>query len=757
MRGAMNKLSRLVARRRWVVLGVWGVLLLASLPFMARQTEHLTAGGFEAPGSGSLAVADALSQFPGVHSQTLALVFDNPNHDKNAVWDSIDAAVTKIEGIPHISVPPRSLAFAGGSTAKDTVLLPLTVDGKADVAVDAAVTLRERLAIAPQSSATRLLQTLGLKSKPKQSIPLSVHVVGQQALWAAMQDVSKADLEKAETSGFPIVLIVLLAIFGSVAAAFLPLSLGVVAVVLTGAAIFFLSQATRDVGLRDEHRVDARDRRRRRLFAVRPGALPRGDRRRATPDDARETAMRTSGLAVAVSGVTVIISLAGLFLIDSTIDALDGGRRDRRRRDRDPRGRDAAPGGAARARRARLRARPGDRSDRRPPASAAGASDRPTGPTSGQRWTNAIMRRPVVFAVASAAVMLVIAVARAVSEVGDGGARPAPEERRDPLRPSTLVARELGPGRARPDQRRRVASATAPSTRPRSRASGRRRRRSRTSRRCRSRVSRDGHSALVTVTPKTGPESAAARGARRAPARAGRPGTALSEVANVQVGGVPAENKDFTTLVSGSLWKLFLFVLLFSYLVLLVMLRSVLLPLKAIVMNVLSVAAAYGVLVVVFQFGWTDGLIGFDHLGYVNALTPPLLLAIVFGLSMDYEVFLLSRIRERYQATGNNRTAVAEGLAASAKTISSAALIMVLVFAVFALTGLPQVKEIGVGLSVAILLDATLVRLILVPATMELMGTWNWWLPGWLGKLLPDLDFEGERALDAPPSAPLAE
>jgi RND superfamily putative drug exporter len=168
----------------------------------------------------------------------------------------------------------------------------------------------------------------------------------------------------------------------------------------------------------------------------------------------------------------------------------------------------------------------------------------------------------------------------------------------------------------------------------------------------------------------------------------------------------------------------------------------VLLPLKAVIMNVLSVAAAYGVLVVVFQYGWTDSIIGFDHLGYVNALTPPLLLAIVFGLSMDYEVFLLSRIRERYQATGDNRLAVSQGLAASAKTISSAAIIMVAVFAIFALTGLPQVKEIGVGLGVAIFLDATLVRLVLVPATMELMGKWNWWLPGFLDRILPDMDFE---------------
>jgi uncharacterized membrane protein YdfJ with MMPL/SSD domain len=163
-------------------------------------------------------------------------------------------------------------------------------------------------------------------------------------------------------------------------------------------------------------------------------------------------------------------------------------------------------------------------------------------------------------------------------------------------------------------------------------------------------------------------------------------------------------------------------------------------------MNLLTVAAAYGVLVAVFQYGWFDSILNYDSLGYINAITPPLLLAIVFGLSMDYEVFLLSRIRERYHATGDNRRGVAEGLQDSAKVITSAALIMVVVFSTFALTGMPQIKEIGLGLSVAIALDATIVRLILVPATMELMGKWNWWLPGWLDRILPHADFESDIA-----------
>ena len=165
-------------------------------------------------------------------------------------------------------------------------------------------------------------------------------------------------------------------------------------------------------------------------------------------------------------------------------------------------------------------------------------------------------------------------------------------------------------------------------------------------------------------------------------------------------------------------------------------------------MNLLSVGASYGVLVAVFQWGWFDSLLGYESLGYINTITPPFLLAIVFGLSMDYEVFLLTRIRERYDATGDTRTAVAEGLARSAATISSAALIMVAVFAVFAGTGVPSVKEIGLGLAVAIALDATLVRLVLVPATMEIMGKWNWWLPRPLARVLPEAGFEASGARD---------
>jgi RND superfamily putative drug exporter len=221
------------------------------------------------------------------------------------------------------------------------------------------------------------------------------------------------------------------------------------------------------------------------------------------------------------------------------------------------------------------------------------------------------------------------------------------------------------------------------------------------------------------------------------------PNAALSRIATVDVGGETARSQDARDQVSGSMWKIVLFVLALSFLVLMVMLRSLLLPLKAVLMNLLSIGAAFGVLVAIFQWGWLSNLLGFESQGALDTINVPLIFAIVFGLSMDYEVFLMSRIRERYLEHGDNERAVAEGLSSSARTISSAALIMTAVFSVFVLTGVPSIKELGLGCAVAIALDATLVRLILVPAAMKLLGSWNWWMPSWLDRALPDLSFEG--------------
>ncbi len=225
--------------------------------------------------------------------------------------------------------------------------------------------------------------------------------------------------------------------------------------------------------------------------------------------------------------------------------------------------------------------------------------------------------------------------------------------------------------------------------------------------------------------------------------------SALQRVATTAVGGDSAFQRDLNDEVGNDMPYVIAALLLLAYLVLVLMLRSLVLPLKAVLTNLLSISAAYGVLVAVFEWGWFDWT-GFHHIGTIGTLTPPLVLAITFGLSMDYEVFLLSRIRERYDEHGDTARAVAEGVASSARLISSAALIMVAVFSAFVLTGVPAIKEIGLGLAVAIAVDATITRLVLVPATMVLLGDANWYLPGWLrsggagaARVLPRLDRVG--------------
>ena len=714
----MVRLHDFLARHRRFVLVAWLVVLVAAAPFAMRQTDHLTSGGFLVPGSGSEKVDQALADFENAQRETLAVVLAQR---EGATAASIRAEVDRVDRIAaevdHAELTAAAAREAKARAGQDMILIvPLDLEGSHDELADVAVDMRDELDVG---------QVRG---------GVEPHLVGQQALWAGMQELSKEDLEKAETTGFPIVLLILLAVFGSLAAASLPLALGFGSVLVSGAGIYFLSQATEmsvfvtnvasmiGIGVAVDYSLFVLARYREEI------------REGRTREDALRVSMRTSGIAVVFSGVTVIVSLAGLFLVDSTVIqsmamgaimvvaiavlaavtllpaliSLFGRRAYARSRTT------MVIELVARQWR-NLRRRPGStRPERRRGAFW-------------ERWTNAVMRRPWLSVGLSAAVMLTLAIPALSLVWGDGALRQFPEGNETRVG-AELAAQVTGPGASGPMQI--VADASDPAAIDRYVA---KLRRDPEVAKVEPPVeSRDGGSVLIVAQAKHDPESPQAR--------------ALVDRVRADgigdVGGATANVEDFKDLVSGSMWKILLFVLAFSYVVLFVLLRSVLLPLKAVLMNLLSVAAAYGVLVAVFQYGWVDGFLGFESLGYINTMTPPFLLAIVFGLSMDYEVFLLSRIRERYEATGDNRRAVAEGLRASAKTISSAALIMVAVFAVFASAGVPAVKEIGLGLAVAIALDATLVRLVLVPATMELMGRWNWWLPKRLDRVLPHTDFE---------------
>jgi putative drug exporter of the RND superfamily len=214
---------------------------------------------------------------------------------------------------------------------------------------------------------------------------------------------------------------------------------------------------------------------------------------------------------------------------------------------------------------------------------------------------------------------------------------------------------------------------------------------------------------------------------------------------DAKVGGWTASGIDFSDYLAGRLPLLIGAVLILSFLLLMAVFRSVLVPLKAVILNLLSIGAAYGGLVAIFQWGWGKQLIGVDRNGPIEPWLPMMMFAIVFGLSMDYEVFLLSRMREHYLRTRNNAVAVADGLAVTARVITAAALIMVCVFLSFVIGDDRSLKMFGLGLAIAVAVDATVVRMLLVPATMELLGDRNWWIPKWLDRILPSIDVEGHH------------
>jgi uncharacterized membrane protein YdfJ with MMPL/SSD domain len=750
MHDAMIKLARFLARRRRLVVIAWVLIVAVSLPLAARQTEHLTGGGFDVPGSESKAVAETMQGvFAGRDSGvavSLQAAPDATRAERRAAIVRVEREVAPIDGI---SLPPAVARRAELELSRtDHALLPLASDVAPDELIDPAVDLREGLD--PGTAAGGV----------------TPYLAGQPTVWAGMQELSKEDLAKAEAGGFPVVALILLVVFGSLAAAALPLSLGFVSVIVTGALIYFLSmQMTTSVFVTNMASmigigvaVDYS------LFIL---ARYREERRAGRDcEAARSEALATSGLAVAFSGLAVIISLAGLWMVDNQalrsmalgamtvvavsiltattlLPALIAMLGDRVM----PRGVVARVLGWIRRPFKARSAAPGRGSES--PAISASFESRESGGGGGagfwDRWARRIMARPVFAATGSAAALLLLASPVLSMETGTTALEQFPRDS-DVRVGNELVSEQLGGG-ADPIQivagfsgavdrgavtqfatelrEQPGVSAVAPPVYA-------------------------SESALVEATPSAPSDSDAATALVSRIRDGFIPASELAAVASVDVGGETARTDDVREQISGSFWKIVGFVLALSFLVLMVMLRSLLLPLKAVLMNLLSIGAAFGVLVAIFQWGWFDGILGFESLGALDTINVPLIFAIVFGLSMDYEVFLMSRIRERYMEHGDNERAVAEGLASSARTISSAALIMSSVFAVFVLTGVPSIKELGLGCAVAIALDATLVRLILVPAAMKLFGDWNWWMPLWLDRVLPRLSFEGGKREPSP-------
>ncbi len=716
----MLRVSSNLRRFRWAVFAVWLLLLVPSIYLALNQSSHLTGGGFEVEGSQSLYVQRQLeAQFPDQGASPLALVAA-PRSD--ASYDDMTAAVTHLERlaaeVPSVTVVPTPQQPPPRPDRPYVITLQLDFENTG--AVDVAKQLREKIGVD------------GEEPGEMENGKVRLYVIGQGALGAAATLATKHDIAQAEKWNFPIVLVILLAVFGSLAAAAMPLLLGVCTVVVTMGLVFLLSMYTTmsvfvtstvsmfGIAVAIDYSLFILMRFREELRAGRE------------PEDAADAAMATSGLAVLLSGLTVIASVTGIYLINTPVLQ------------------SMATGAILAVAVAVLTSTTltpavlatfGRRAAKRSSYLHWGRGVEATQSKFWSRWTGWVMRRPWVSATAAAAVLLAFAAPAFSMMLGNSMQRqfdPTHEIRGG----VNAAAEALGPGALGPI---RVlvtfpeddgAEAAAPLLESMRQKMGQ----------APNIVSvsppvfgSDGRSALLSAVLSVDPEDMGARDTvdwmrEQLPPVAGA-------AARVDVGGPTALIKDFDDRVSQTQPLVFVFVALIAFVMLLVSIRSVFLAFKGVLMTVLSVAAAYGSLVVVFQWGWLSDL-GFKQISSLDSTIPPLVLALTFGLSMDYEIFLLTRIRERFLQTGNTRDAVAYGVSTSARTITSAALIMIAVFIGFAFAGMPLVAQLGVACAVAIAVDATIVRLVLVPALMAMFDEWNWWLPRWLDRILPSVDFE---------------
>jgi RND superfamily putative drug exporter len=762
MNSLMGRLGAFTVRRRWYVIGAWVVLLAVMASFASGLQDRLGSGGFEVPGSQSLAVQRDLEQRFANQFPTTALVTvhdDARTVDDPAFRSVVEQIAARVEAVPGVG-GVVSFASTGSpsfvSPDRRTTYLVAGLTGDQNTQLETAPKVVEAArAGAPDG--------------------VEVEVGGAAAFYERMNEISRHDLEQAERVSFPITLVVLLLAFTSLVAAGLPIMLALVSLGVTLGALYFLAGITDmnvyvtntasivGIGVGIDYALFVVTRFREELRRGRPVA------------EAVPMTLATSGRAVVLSGATVIVALAGMFLVD--IQAF----------------RSMAVGSmsvVAVAVLAAITLLPavlslvGHWVDRlRIPLLRPRAVE---GEGFWHRWAVRIMRRPWAFMAAALAVLLLLAVPFAGIRLGQPGASILPEDESPRLAAERLAA-DFGAGVTGPMEIL-VDTPGGAGTR----ANLERVDELTTALKADQAVA--GVQSLTSVLPNAGLEAytrlygngLAGVEPELAPAVAGlanwdrgadlaritviaqdapESGAAEALLDRVRdqyipaaglegqawVGGATALNVDLAREISNQLPVVVLAVLALSFVLLAMAFRSLVLPLQAIAMNLLSVGAAYGLIVAVFQWGWGEQLLGFTSEGHIEVFVPLFLFSILFGLSMDYEVFLLSRIREEYLRTGDNELAVAHGLESTARTITSAALVMVTVFAAFAAGRLVPFKEMGFGLAVAVLIDATLVRTILVPAVMRLVGRWNWWMPTWLDRWLPRIALDTSEE-DRPPA-----
>ena len=712
--------ARRSAANPWRVVAIWGVALVASLAIIATLLSSALTSSTNFIGSTESKRADhQITHQIGIHDAvTETVVIHKAGATPAELRPTVERLAQQIRGLGSGIVGGATTPWSGGAGK-----------GLIDRSGSSAL-IAVRMAGSESDAQDHIAKVLALAQSAGESSGFTVRVTGQASIAHDVNKAAESDLAKGEAIGIPVALIVLLLVFGTLVSALLPIGLAIVSIMvslaltaLIGQAYelsFFVTNMITMMGLAVG--IDYV------LFIV---SRYREERTAGFEKlDAIERAGSTASRAVLFSGITVVVALVGLLIVPTTIFL-------------------SLAAGAILvvlcALAAALTLLPaslsllGDRIDAGRVSRLVPARLRARRPSVGfwPRAVAGVMRRPVVSIVVVAGALIVAAIPYLDLNTGAAGVTSLP---------STLQSRQgfemlqrdfsvgaIAPARiavlGNPDSsanRAEIASITkavadkpifgTPSLEPGASARG----------------------AVLDVPINADANSPAATQAVRE----------LRGLTNLQVGGTTSQNIDYFDISSRYLPIVVGIVLALSFLVLLLAFRSVVVPLLAIAMNLLSVGAAYGILTLVTQKGFGAGLLGFQQVGTVEAWIPLFLFSVLFGLSMDYHVFLLSRIRERFDATGDTEAAISYGITSSARLITGAALIMVAVFAGFASGQLVMFQQMGFGLAVAILIDATLVRTVLVPATMKLVGTANWYLPRSLG-WLPRVSVEGERAVSA--------
>jgi uncharacterized membrane protein YdfJ with MMPL/SSD domain len=690
-------LGRFAYRRRWLVLALAAAFLAVAVAWGTGVFGRLTSGGFEDPGSRSARAAAVAAADLGRDDADVVVLYRSA--DRTVDDPAYRQAVTStLSALPADAVERTVSWFttsAPGLVSADrhATYAVLTLPGDEQQRTDGLERIEDRLA-APG---------------------LDTEVGGATTVGRDINERVSKDIARAETLSMPVLLVLLVLVFGTVVAATLPLVIGVVAILGAFTALHLLSLVT-DVSVFSVNVVTilglglAIDY---GLFVV--GRYREELARGLDTEAAIVRTMATAGRTVAVSGLTVAVSLAGLLIFPQVFL------------------RSMGAGGIAAvlvAVAAALTVLPallavlGPRVDALPVRRRRPRLHADTGAWA--RLARSVMRRPVRYALGVVAVLLLLGLpflrvtfggidARALPagtesrQVSEALERNFPANATSPIQAVVTLPAGADPSAlpAWVGQVRTVPGITSATV-----------------------VGQRGGTAKVDLGFAGDPMSAGSRDlVERVRALPPPPG------GTVLVGGDTAVLSDLLGSLGQLLPYMFLIVAGATMLLLFLAFGSVVLPIKALVMNVLSLTASFGAIVWIFQDGHLSGLLGFTSTGTLEATQPILVLAIVFGLSMDYEVFLMSRIREHYLRTGDNTAAVAAGLQRTGGIITTAALLLVVVIGAFSLSGITFIKLIGVAMAIAIVVDATVVRALLVPASMRLLGRWNWWAPAPLRRL----------------------